>query len=175
MWKGECRVRVFPDAGSGSLLRWAAPPRSWERRLGSPGKLPQLSGPGLWQGEGVARRQLGHSQPREPRQTASSPPHPQCQLQKVGRAPARARLGELPAPHWDGRSKGRGPTLHLGPSTHTQIRSPQPSCPSAGGDDSGSGLSPSSQGRWLWLAEGEAYWASSERLPACLPACESQA
>lgn len=124
MWKGECKVRVFLNTGSRSFLRWAAPPWSWERKLGTPGKLPQISGLGFWQGEGVARRQLGHSQPWEPRQTASSPPHPQCQLQKVGRAPARARLDELPAPHWAGRSKGPGPTLHLGLSTHTDTLSP---------------------------------------------------
>lgn len=77
----------FP--GSRSLFRWAPPlgesreslpppPRGTarERRPGTLRKLPRISGLGSWQGEGVARRQLGRSQPREPRQTASSPSPP---------------------------------------------------------------------------------------------------
>lgn len=59
--------------------------------------------------------------------------------------------------------RGVHPTLPQGPSCTHRYALPSP-C-SAEGDDR---LSPSSQGRWLWLAEREAGKAS-KRPPACLP------
>lgn len=60
--------------------------------------------------------------------------------------------------------RGLDPTLPQGPQLHTQIRTPQPSPArsSAEGDDR---LSPSNQGRCLWLAERGASKAS-KRPPA---------
>ena len=92
-WEGEqSRAWVSWAQVLETSLRWAAPPQKWERRPGTLIKLSQISGLGFLAGRGCGeRRQLGHSQPQEPKQTASSPPHPTpppTPAAEVGRARA---------------------------------------------------------------------------------------
>lgn len=54
-------------------------------------------------------------------------PHPHRQLQKVGRAPASMRPGELPAPNQAADQRGLDPTRHLEPRAYTPQLSFQPS------------------------------------------------
>lgn len=102
------------------------------------------------------------------KQPPPHPPRPQRQLQKVGRAPASVRPGELPAPRQAGRSNGLGPHPLPGPQlTHRHTHSParQPAFCSAERDNR---VSPCNQGRCLWLAEGEAGEADWPPAPAWL-------
>lgn len=121
MWEGE---------QPGARVSWA---QVLEPSLGAQGKshgilmqLPQISGLGFLTGQGRGEKAAG-AQPAMGAKANSrlpTPPHPQRQLQKVGRARASVRPGELPAPSQAGRSKGLGPHPPPGPQLHTQICSP---------------------------------------------------
>lgn len=150
MWEGEPRVRVFLGAGSRSLLGRAAPLRAG-KGVGHPEEAAPDLRPGV---PGRVRAwQEGSWGTASPGAKANSllpaAPHPQHQLQKVGRAPANVRPDELPAPNQAGRSKGLGPHPPPGPQhTHrytltsppalqlrekTQARPKQPGALSAAG------------------------------------------